>query len=110
MTRHVCYGARMTSRLMLRAAVLLTPLLALAGCSGASPGTVDPGAAEGTALSTADKVGAFLIAYGKPVAVVAVILIVGSFLHFLWKAPAVKILVALALGVSVAYFALRGHR
>jgi hypothetical protein len=95
---------------MLRAAVLLTPLLVLTGCTGASPGTVDPGAAEGTAVSTADKVGAFLIAYGKPVAVVAVIVIVGTFLNYLWKAPAVKILMALGVGITLAYFAMRGHR
>jgi hypothetical protein len=106
----VRYDAGMISHLMLRAAVLLTPLLALTGCTGASTGTVDPGAAEGTAVSTADKIGQFLIDNGKPVAVVAVIIIVGTFLHFLWKAPAVKILMALGVGIVIAYLALRGHR
>lgn len=94
----------------LLAAPALISIWLLVACTGASTGKPDPGAAEGTAVSTADKIGAFLIAYGKPVAVVIVIVIVGSFLHFLWKAPAVKILMALGVGIAVAYFAMRGHR
>jgi hypothetical protein len=89
------------------ALLAVATLPVLTGCTGASAGKPDPGAAEGTAVSTADQIGAFLIANGKLVAVGIVILVLISFLGWLAKNKAIQIVVALGVGGFIAYLICR---
>jgi len=105
LTRHVCYGARMTSRLMLRAAVLLTPLLALAGCSGASTGSLDPNAPQ----QYGDKAQQAVIDNPKLIVAIVIAVAGASFVAWLWRSPVTKIVLAMVVAGAAVYFATRGH-
>lgn len=79
-------------------AVLVTAGLTLAGCTGASPGQPpNAGDIDKTAGNTADSVTPVLITYGKPIAVLIVIIVAVGVAQWLWHSPAVKLIGACAL-------------